>query len=480
MEGQSPPLAIDLHRKSNAEHLVAYIKTHHESLLALLPPDTTCADLFGEVENQRPIASFFSASQDAAIGRQLLRFTQMIDVWLVDEKKKTKAMQQRDKRDAQETARKASLKAKRPKLDPPMVPIMAFEDAQLVAEHAQNKRDESMREALLQKGYTASLRVANPNTAPEHIKYFSQDPNGVCKRFGAEYRGESFGMHSIYFPRAALESFELKKREVKTKTSGGKNGQPKVVTPFPYKNYKLPTHGEVISWQEFFGTLVADTYNKSEAAAFNVISKNSSEQIKELCKERVSEVEAKYQVKLDRISTKITEEDLRCERAPPGSSVRVALENQLATSKATRSALIAKQNEETEEIQSKYEGYVQNKLVLEKRQAAKKEKAAAAHDALFTRTPAAGGATEVDGAAALAAVRARVHGKQPAAAAAGGHAAVDQASSDDGDEEEVDESAGAGSGDPRILAREAARETAEAVDEQAVVADDLVAEVDGL
>ena len=44
MEGQSPSLAIDLHRKSNAEHLVAYIKTHHESLLALLPPDTTCAD----------------------------------------------------------------------------------------------------------------------------------------------------------------------------------------------------------------------------------------------------------------------------------------------------------------------------------------------------------------------------------------------------------------------------------------------------
>ena len=37
MEGQSPPLAIDLHRKSNAEHLVAYITTHHESFLALLP-----------------------------------------------------------------------------------------------------------------------------------------------------------------------------------------------------------------------------------------------------------------------------------------------------------------------------------------------------------------------------------------------------------------------------------------------------------
>ena len=85
----------------------------------------------------------------------------MIGLWLVDEKKKTKALQQRDKRDAQETARKSILKAKRPKLGPPMVPIMAVEDAQLVAEHAQNKRDESMREALLQKGYTASLRVAN-------------------------------------------------------------------------------------------------------------------------------------------------------------------------------------------------------------------------------------------------------------------------------------------------------------------------------
>ena len=164
---------MDLDRKSTTEHLVAYITTHHESLVALLPPDTTCADLFGEVENQRPIASFFSASQDAAIGRQLLRFTQMIGLWLVDEKKKTKALQQRDKRDAQETARKSILKAKRPKLDPPIVPFMAFEDAQLVAEHAQNKRDESMREALLQKGYTASLRVANPHTAPEHIKYFA-------------------------------------------------------------------------------------------------------------------------------------------------------------------------------------------------------------------------------------------------------------------------------------------------------------------
>jgi hypothetical protein len=379
----------------------------------------------------------------------------MIGLWLVDEKKKTKALQQRDKRDAQETARKSILKAKRPKLGPPIVPIMSFEDAQLVAEHAQNKRDESMREALLQKGYTASLRVANPHTAPEHIKYFAQDPIDVCKRFGAEYRGESFGKHSIYFPRAALESFELKKREVKTKTSGGKNGQPKVVTPFPYKNYTLPTHGEVISWQEFFGTLVADTYNKSEAAAFNVISKNSSEQIKELCKERVSEVEAKYQIKLDRISTKITDEDLRCELAKTGSSMRAALENQLATSRATRSALIAKQNEETDEIQSKYEGYVQNKLVLEKRMATKKDKAAAAHNALFTRTPAAGGATEVDGAAAIAAVSARVHG--------------DQASSD----EEVDEPEGAGSGDPSILAREAARE-------QAGVAADLVADVDSL
>ena len=105
--GHGPAIiAMDLHRKSTTEHLVAYITTHHESLVALLPPDTTCADLFGEVENQRPIASFFSASEDAAVGRQLLRYTQMIGLWLVEERKKTKALQQRDKRDAQETVRK--------------------------------------------------------------------------------------------------------------------------------------------------------------------------------------------------------------------------------------------------------------------------------------------------------------------------------------------------------------------------------------
>ena len=45
--------SMDLDRKSTTEHLVAYITTHHESLVALLPPDTTCADLFGEVENSR-------------------------------------------------------------------------------------------------------------------------------------------------------------------------------------------------------------------------------------------------------------------------------------------------------------------------------------------------------------------------------------------------------------------------------------------
>ena len=46
-------IAMDLHRKSTTEHLVAYITTHHESLVALLPPDTTCADVFGEVDNSR-------------------------------------------------------------------------------------------------------------------------------------------------------------------------------------------------------------------------------------------------------------------------------------------------------------------------------------------------------------------------------------------------------------------------------------------
>ena len=58
--------------------------------------------------------------------------------------------------------------------------------------------------------------------------------------------------------------------------SGGKKGKPKVVKPAPYRDYKLPTAGEVICWQEFFGTLVATVYNQSDVAAFKIVMNHSS------------------------------------------------------------------------------------------------------------------------------------------------------------------------------------------------------------
>ena len=52
-------IAMDLTERAWKEHHGApggvhhEFTTHHESLVALLPPDETCADLFGEVENSR-------------------------------------------------------------------------------------------------------------------------------------------------------------------------------------------------------------------------------------------------------------------------------------------------------------------------------------------------------------------------------------------------------------------------------------------
>eukprot|EP00966_Prymnesium_polylepis_P005172 119321-Prymnesium_polylepis.1 len=89
------------------EQLAAYLAAHHESLVALLPPDTKCTDLFGEVDAKRPIVGFFKPTEDAAIGRELLRFTQMIELWLVEEKRKGKEKEKRDKANAVASACRA-------------------------------------------------------------------------------------------------------------------------------------------------------------------------------------------------------------------------------------------------------------------------------------------------------------------------------------------------------------------------------------
>lgn len=272
---------MELRRSSTHEQLAAYLAAHHESLVAVLPPDTKCTDLFGEVDAKRPIAGFFNVTEDAAIGREFLRFTQMIELWLVEEQKKGKEKEKRDKADALRAARKESKSAKKQRLEPPKPTVMAFSDAQLVAQHAQEKREDSARERLLEKGYTASLRMPNGTTAPDHQKFFVSNPVHACELLGIEYLGEDHGMFKVHLPAEALKAFETAKRATKSKTSG--KGKAKVVTPMPYSNYKLPLHGEIIGWQEFFGVLVAKVYKESDTAAFKILMSNSSDEIEVRC-----------------------------------------------------------------------------------------------------------------------------------------------------------------------------------------------------
>ena len=80
------------------------------------------------------------------------------------------------------------------------------------------------------------------------------------------------------------------------------------------------------------------------------------------------------------------------------------LEEQVATLRRTRDALIDQRVAEVEKIQRKYDAYVETKAIKEAQDQAKKEKVDKAHAALFTHRAPAGGATSVDGAAAIAAI----------------------------------------------------------------------------
>ena len=421
--------ATDLSRTATKEQLATYLSKYHEPLVQLLPEDTSCDDIFGEVDAGRSINSQFLPSEDSHIHREVLRFTRKIEQWLKEEKALTKVKEKQAKRDAWHAAYKEKQAAKKPKLEPPAPPVMAFSDAQIVAEHTANKKLESARERLLEQGYTGRFRVPGDNASP-HQKFFKESPQAVCKQLGIEFVGEKFGMYIIYFPGTALEAFEKAKREVKSKESG--KGKNKIVTPMPYRNYKLPTTGEVITWQDFFGTLIARAYKESDIAAFKIVTKHSSAEIEAMGKAKVREVQSKYEVKLERASTEIADCELKHEQAKD-SAVKEALAKQLGSHRAARNALLAKQDEEITALELQYDGYKEMARTREKLIAEKNAKSQEAAAALFRRREAAGGATAEDGAAALAAV-AGPSGVVPAPPTAEAQAAMPLAAdeSDDG------------------------------------------------
>ena len=114
--GRALQVRMELRRSSPTEQLAAYVAAHHEPLVALLPSDTSCADLFSEVEAGRPIAGFFEKTEDGAAGRHFLRFAQMIELWLVEEKKKGKENLEEERPKIQKKKGTENLKEERPKI----------------------------------------------------------------------------------------------------------------------------------------------------------------------------------------------------------------------------------------------------------------------------------------------------------------------------------------------------------------------------
>lgn len=396
------PGFMELSRKSTHAQLASYLQAKHELLAPLLPDDTSCHDLFEEVEIGGSIGEFMMvpSEMDAAVKRDLKRLGHQISAWLVEEKAQLKAQLKREKKDA---SRKAALERQKKKAkifgEPPKPPTMAFEAAQAVASHAAAKRQEGARAQLLQNGWTGSFRTPS-GSPPLHQQWFLEDRAAACKAMGCEYCGESYGVMKVYFPGAALEAFEEIKRATKTKVTG--KGAAKVVTPMPYANWVLPTDGPALSWQEFF-SFVGHIYNKSGAASVTLLLQNSAERIGEIGDQLAAELGQKYEVKIERECKNIAKVDKQMAEARDGKT-KEQLAEQLQTLRATRDALIEKKIEEQEQLQRQYDAYKETKLIQEALAKAKKEKAANAHASLFTRTAPAGGATAADGAACIEAL----------------------------------------------------------------------------
>ena len=101
-----------------------------------------------------------------------------------------------------------------------------------------------------------------------------------------------------------------------------------MVNPCENRNYTLPTLGEVITWQEFFGTMVAAAYREADSTKFKMLQQNSSVQLEALGEEAARAVEAKHEVKLARLSKQIAEAELQQEEAT-ADKVKEALQKQI-------------------------------------------------------------------------------------------------------------------------------------------------------
>ena len=106
---------------------------------------------------------------------------------------------------------------------------------------------------------------------------------------------------------------------------------------------------------------------------------------------------------IERESKKVAKVDQQLAEARDGK-LKEQLAAQLQTVRATRDAMIDKKLAEQEKIQREFDGYKETKLIQEALKKAKNEKARGGMEELFSRKPAAGGASAADGASSLDAV----------------------------------------------------------------------------
>ena len=134
-----------------------------------------------------------------------------------------------------------------------------------------------------------------------------------------------------------------------------------------------------------------------------MILKNTPAKIEEMGEKIVREMGTKYDIKIERQSKEIAKVDQRVAEARE-QRVKAELEEQLRVLRATRDALIDERVREVEKMQRQYDGYKETKMIMEAQAKAKTEKADQGMAKHFARKAAAGEATFVDGAAALAAI----------------------------------------------------------------------------
>ena len=186
----SPLLSSDMEHAS----LEAFLSAQYPLLVPLLPSDTEAIEIFKWVDSKRDVREYFNAPEtdsDGAVKRSFLRFTIAIEERLKEEEHILALKKRREKHAAEQAKmkvkqqtreeRKRKIEKLCPQEPPPPPPSMTLQEAATVATVRAAERDESARDKLLAKGFTACW-VGPKEIAGDHVKYFWSKPQEAAQR----------------------------------------------------------------------------------------------------------------------------------------------------------------------------------------------------------------------------------------------------------------------------------------------------------